>query len=76
MLEVIKDLKNLEGLQLNVTTKDSLIKLVNQNLNKESRVKKLDINFILDNYNSYTISERQSQPSNFDIKFPLYMKHL
>jgi hypothetical protein len=43
----IKQLKNLEKLEMNVSTKDNLIKLLNQNLNKESGLKQIEINFVV-----------------------------
>jgi hypothetical protein len=64
----IKSLKTLEKLDLNVTTKDSFIKLLNQNLNKESCLKHVEINFVT--------PREQSEPKNIELKFPRYMKHL
>lgn len=43
----IKQLKNLEKLEMNVSTKENLIKLLNQNLNKESGLKQIEINFVV-----------------------------
>lgn len=50
---------------------------MNQNFNKEARIKHLEITFLQyqENSNDHSYND-SSKPNNFDIKFPLYMKHL
>lgn len=74
-LEAIKSLRNLEKLQINLHVKDSLLKLLNKNLTRECRVRDLDIVFCQEAASDYQ-RDKKHEPVSFEIKFPLYLKHL
>ncbi len=77
VLQQLKSLKNLERIHLTVKVIDGLIILMNQSLNRESRIKHVDICF--DVNNSIKMSEcNQTLASvkDFEIKLSRYMKHL
>lgn len=73
--EQLKYLKNLEDLQLNVQVKDTILKIINKSLNREVKIKNLDIVFCQEATLDYA-QEKKPDPVQFDIKFPLYLKHL
>lgn len=79
--EVFKSLsclKTLEELQMSVTTSKSFIEFLNKGLNRDSKIKHLDINFVHSDIcdNAYRIDHENPQPTEFELKFPRYMKHL
>lgn len=48
VFQTLKEMKNLTDLQLNISTKDNFIALLNQSLNRESNIKHININFLAD----------------------------
>lgn len=88
LFKTIKNLKNLERLNLQVEVCSETIQLVNQNLNKESNLKELSILFVdktTKELNTELFGQGRSgfkkdtkliAAQKFDIKFPRYLKHL
>lgn len=48
VFKALKNMKNLTDLQLNISSRDKFIALLNQNLNRESNIKLININFLAD----------------------------
>lgn len=77
VLQQVKGLKNLERIQFTVKVKDGLVVLLNQSLNRESRIKHVDICFdASDSGEMPEMNQTLASVKDFEIKFPRYMKHL
>ena len=66
LFPIIRGLKKLEKLKMEVIWCSNILSIINRHLNKECCIKDLEINFLVPN----------SDSNSLEIKFPKYMKNL